>query len=736
VTIRRVVFWLHLLTGLTAGAVIATMAVTGALLTFEPQIVQWAERDLWRATPPAPDSPRLPLATVVARAQERQAGERATTLSLRPDPRSSVRVGFGRDRALYVNPYSGDVVGAGSRTHDVMHTIEDWHRWLGSRDLGRPFTGACNLAFLGLAVSGLYIWWPRSVESLDRPRHHGSRRAPARPGARLQLAQLDRLLVRAGADHPHAHRRRHVLPVGERSPLSPDRQRTAARRGRRRTGGGPRRPARRCQWRSTRRRATPRRRDEAPRCRRALRARGPADARVDQPHLATAAASWGAVTAFIQEPPTWHPSPRSVLTLDAATAEVVRWEPFKEANMGRTLRLLARVLHTGEIGGVIGQLIVGLASAGGAFLVYTGAALAWRRFRGWIGAGAPRCPRDGSYRSRHHRDVTTTRTARQPETGHHRSEPARAMNPTREALNASAPSLHPPVHVSPTARPAGRAHHGCRPVSRLVHGLRAGTANDARHAGSQPPGTPQEDVQLPAVDVQGQGREYRAPAADLYKLPDLLKDTPQSITVVPQQIMREEAVFNLRDALRNVTGISLAAGEGGGAQGDNLTLRGFSARNDIFIDGVRDIGQYSRDTFNLDSVEVLEGPLLRAVRSRVHRRRHQPGEQGPQPDAELHLQRHRGVGAVLPRLGRSSTSRSTAPRPSGSTRSVRTTTSRGATRRTSRDGAQRRPSPSGSAPRPGSPPATTTWATTTSRTTASRTSSASRPRWTATPTSA
>ena len=127
-------------------------------------------------------------------------------------------------------------------------------------------------------------------------------------------------------------------------------------------------------------------------------------------------------------------------------------------------------------------------------------------------------------------------------------------------------------------------------------------------ASPPPSGPSQDDVQLPGVDVRGQGREYRTPATDLYKLPDLLKDTPQSITVVPQQIIREEAVFNLRDVLRNVTGISLAAGEGGGAQGDNLTLRGFSARNDLYIDGVRDIGQYARDTFNLESVEVIKGP--------------------------------------------------------------------------------------------------------------------------------
>jgi catecholate siderophore receptor len=125
---------------------------------------------------------------------------------------------------------------------------------------------------------------------------------------------------------------------------------------------------------------------------------------------------------------------------------------------------------------------------------------------------------------------------------------------------------------------------------------------------SPSPGSPPEDIVLPGVDVRGQRRDYRTPSSDLLRVPDLLQDTPQSISVVPEQILREEAVFNLRDALRNVTGISLAAGEGGGAQGDNLTLRGFSARNDFYIDGVRDLGQYSRDVFNLEAVEVLKGP--------------------------------------------------------------------------------------------------------------------------------
>ena len=117
-----------------------------------------------------------------------------------------------------------------------------------------------------------------------------------------------------------------------------------------------------------------------------------------------------------------------------------------------------------------------------------------------------------------------------------------------------------------------------------------------------------DDVVLPAVDVRSQRNQFKLEEPSLYKLPDPIKDTPQSITVIPEQVLDERAMFTLRDALRTVPGISLAAGEAGGRQGDNLTLRGFPAGNDIYIDGVRDLGQYSRDTFNLESVEVLKGP--------------------------------------------------------------------------------------------------------------------------------
>ncbi|MEP7309055.1 MAG: TonB-dependent siderophore receptor [Acidobacteriota bacterium] len=87
-----------------------------------------------------------------------------------------------------------------------------------------------------------------------------------------------------------------------------------------------------------------------------------------------------------------------------------------------------------------------------------------------------------------------------------------------------------------------------------------------------------------------------------------LRDTPQTLVVIPQSVLQDQGAVTLRDALRNTPGITLTAGEGGTAPGDNLLIRGFSARNDVYIDGARDPGVVSRDTFNTEAVEVAKGP--------------------------------------------------------------------------------------------------------------------------------
>jgi catecholate siderophore receptor len=96
-------------------------------------------------------------------------------------------------------------------------------------------------------------------------------------------------------------------------------------------------------------------------------------------------------------------------------------------------------------------------------------------------------------------------------------------------------------------------------------------------------------------------------AVSMGKFTEDLLDTPQTVAVVPEFVLHDQQNRTLTDAIRNVPGISIAAGESG-AQGDNLTIRGFTARNDIFLDGIRDFGSYYRDSFNYDQVEVLEGP--------------------------------------------------------------------------------------------------------------------------------
>lgn len=115
---------------------------------------------------------------------------------------------------------------------------------------------------------------------------------------------------------------------------------------------------------------------------------------------------------------------------------------------------------------------------------------------------------------------------------------------------------------------------------------------------------------LPDVVVKGlpETRTYKPEILSSPKYTEPLRDVPQTVTVIPKAVFEEQGATSLRDVLRNVPGISMQAGEGGVPSGDNLTIRGFNARTDMFIDGVRDFGGYSRDPFNIEQVEVSKCP--------------------------------------------------------------------------------------------------------------------------------
>ncbi|HOY77803.1 MAG TPA: TonB-dependent receptor [Hyphomonadaceae bacterium] len=90
------------------------------------------------------------------------------------------------------------------------------------------------------------------------------------------------------------------------------------------------------------------------------------------------------------------------------------------------------------------------------------------------------------------------------------------------------------------------------------------------------------------------------------------EDAPQVVNIIDEKTLQEQGVTSLEQALRNVPGITTQIGEGGVMSGDQFFIRGISAKNDIFTDGLRDFGVYTRDSFNYGQVEVFKGPSASA----------------------------------------------------------------------------------------------------------------------------
>ena len=113
------------------------------------------------------------------------------------------------------------------------------------------------------------------------------------------------------------------------------------------------------------------------------------------------------------------------------------------------------------------------------------------------------------------------------------------------------------------------------------------------------------EAEAPAIIVSGErvDTEVGSPKATAPLL-----DTPQTVTVISDQTLRKQNLLTLRDALATIPGITFGAGEGGGGYGDSINLRGYSANNDVTIDGVRDSAQYSRTyPFYIQQIEIYNG---------------------------------------------------------------------------------------------------------------------------------
>jgi uncharacterized iron-regulated membrane protein len=359
--LRKGLFWIHLTVGLAAGLVIFIMCVTGALLGFERQIVAWADRGSFHVVPPA-GAQKLGAEALLAKLPEAP-----STLTMRSDPSEPVEAGFGRERTVYLNPYTGAVLGEGSKgVHKFFTQVTDWHRWLATtvenRATGRGLTGACNLLFLFLILSGPFLWLPRRLSwkhvrpvILLRIRASGKARDWNWHNVLGIWSTAPLAIIVASSvvmSYPWANNLLYTL-TGTQPP-----QQTG------RGPGGPRRERRAPNF-SGLDGLWARAEKQVPEYRSiSLRLDGPPAFTID----------WGSGG---------QPQKRATLTFDRRTGEVQRWEPFSSFNTGRRLRSYARFGHTGEVGGIPGQIVASAASASGAFLVYTGIARAIRRLLAW-----------------------------------------------------------------------------------------------------------------------------------------------------------------------------------------------------------------------------------------------------------------------------------------------------------------------------------------------------------------
>jgi uncharacterized iron-regulated membrane protein len=368
-SLRKVLFWCHLCAGSIAGLVILIMSVTGVLLGFERQINAWVDGK-YHVLPQRAGTTLISIDELRSTIQPEV--RQPPSVTIHADPSAPLELSYGRERTVFVDPYTGKTLGdAPKNPRAFFGAAEKFHRALGGairNSFGRSVTGICNLLFLGLVVSGIYLWFPKQWTAKHiRPAIWFRGNLKGRPrdwnwhntigfwcvlplffivlsGVIMSYQWANNLLYQLTGTQPPV-----APPANSRSVQRINKPSTFLPSNELLTRVEQQSPG----WKSiTFRMPTPR--DETI-------------------TFATDTGSGG------------QPQKRSQLTIDRKTGGVIRMENFDNYNLGRKLRSIARFLHTGEILGLPGQVVATLASLGATFLVWTGLSLALRRFADWRG---------------------------------------------------------------------------------------------------------------------------------------------------------------------------------------------------------------------------------------------------------------------------------------------------------------------------------------------------------------
>ncbi len=369
---RKIVFWLHLISGVFAGVFIFIMCVSGALLAFESNILEFAEREMRFLQVPPENVEKISAAELIEKVRQSKPEAKPSGITFQNDKNSAASIALGRDGQLFVNPYSGEITGEGAKKwRGIFRTIEDAHRWLAfpgdGRTVGKILNDAANLLFLFLAMSGLYIWFPRKTAWQNFKSVLWFRRG-LRGKARnfnwhnvigfwTSLVLIILTLTGVIISYQWAGNLLYTLTGNEAPP--PQQQR----------------PANQANQTEKQDLVLPSNLDE-------LFAK--AETRTNWKTISLRLPVTNDSAVFtVDEGIYRNKFGRSSLTIDAKTLEISKWESYGEQNAARQLRSWSRFTHTGESFGFIGQFIAFLACIGGAFLVWTGISLSLRRFGNW-----------------------------------------------------------------------------------------------------------------------------------------------------------------------------------------------------------------------------------------------------------------------------------------------------------------------------------------------------------------
>lgn len=376
--LRKSLFWLHLAIGVAGGLVILLMSVTGVMLGFERQIRVAIDGAPTVQLPSTTDplAARLPVNALLE--QARVTADDLSRLTINAAADQPVELRF-RDRereTLLLNPYTADTVAPAERgaATEFLAATRRWHRWLGAeggelRTKLKAVTGAANLGFLLLVVSGLWLWWPRVLRWSAIKQTLWFRRG-LRPKARdfnwhntigfwtaiplflvvasgvfISYRWPDEWLDRA-LGSPEEQQLARGVTVPEREPV--DIPSVSLR--------------------------------TVMLAERAAREAHPAWQRLT---LSMPTEREPTVQVAVAEGNTYRPDLRTTLTVSPDNGAVVASAGYASLSTSRKIRSWTRFGHTGEVFGIPGQIIATLASLGGVVLVWTGLALSVRRLWAW-----------------------------------------------------------------------------------------------------------------------------------------------------------------------------------------------------------------------------------------------------------------------------------------------------------------------------------------------------------------